>query len=128
MIVGHPIKVVLQAQPVEKIDAFARTEVLLAQRENIPGVLTDAWGAYSYLEGLLARNLYLGTRLDWSEDPFDPAAESWAIVPYLTWWQSEWVRLRGEYQYRKDELTGEDENRFTLQLTWAAGPHKHSTY
>ena len=49
-------------------------------------------------------------------------------MPYLTWWQSEWVRLRGEYQYRKDELTGEDENRFTLQLTWAAGPHKHSTY
>jgi hypothetical protein len=105
-----------------------RTEVLFAQRENLPGELTDAWGAYSYLEGLVSQNLYLGFRLDWTEDPFDPLAETWAVVPYVTWWQSEWVRLRGEYQYRNDELTGETENRFTLQLTWSAGPHKHDTY
>ena len=105
-----------------------RTEVLFAQRENEPGELTDAWGAYSYLEGLVSQNLSLGLRLDWTEDPFDPLAETWAVVPYITWWQSEWVRLRGEYQYRDDEFTGETENRFTLQLTWSAGPHKHDTY
>lgn len=105
-----------------------RTEVLLAQRENEPGTLTDAWGAYTYLEGLVARNLYLGARLDWTEDPFDPLGEYQAVAPYLTWWQSEWVRLRAEYQYREDDFTGESENRFTLQLTWAAGPHKHETY
>jgi hypothetical protein len=46
----------------------------------------------------------------------------------LTWWQSEFVRLRGEYGYLRDSRTGERENRFTLQLTWAAGPHKHETY
>lgn len=105
-----------------------RTEVLMSEREDVLGKVHEAWGGYTYVEGLLTRNLYLGARYDWTESPFDPEAESWAIVPYLTWWQSEWVRLRGEYQYLEDELTGETENRFTLQLTWAAGPHKHETY
>lgn len=105
-----------------------RTEVLLAERDDPAGLAEEAWGGYTYLEGLVARNLYAGTRYDWSEDPFDPDSESWAIVPYLTWWQSEWVRLRAEYEYRRDDALGEAENRFTLQLTWAAGPHKHETY
>jgi hypothetical protein len=105
-----------------------RTELLLAQRDDMTGVATDAWGGYSYLEGLVMRNLYLGARYDWTQDPFGPQAERWAIVPYLTWWQSEWVRLRAEYQHLSDTPSGASENRFTLQLTWAAGPHKHETY
>jgi hypothetical protein len=105
-----------------------RTEVLISEREDALGMSHQAWGGYTYFEGLVARNLYIGTRFDWTEDPFDPLRETMAIVPYLTWWQSEWVRLRGEYQYREDDLTGINENRFTLQLTWAAGPHKHASY
>jgi hypothetical protein len=105
-----------------------RTEVLLSEREDEFGLSHQALGGYTYFEGLVARNLYVGTRFDWTEDPLDPLAEKMAIVPYLTWWQSEWVRLRSEYQYIKDELTGETENRFALQLTWAAGPHKHESY
>ena len=42
--------------------------------------------------------------------------------------QEAFVRLRGEYNYLKDLGTGKAENRFSLQLTWAAGPHKHETY
>ena len=105
-----------------------RTEVLLSEREDETGIGHQAWGGYTYFEGLVARNLYIGARFDWTEDPFDPLGEKMAIVPYLTWWQSEWVRLRGEYQYFEDDLTGVKENRFTLQLTWAAGPHKHESY
>jgi hypothetical protein len=105
-----------------------RTEVLLSEREDEFGVSHEAWGGYTYFEGLAARNLYLGARFDWTEDPFDPLGQKMAIVPYLTWWQSEWVRLRGEYQYLEDDLTGAKVNRFTLQLTWAAGPHKHESY
>ncbi len=105
-----------------------RTEALLAERADSAASTRQAWGGYSYLEGLVARNLYVGARYDWSEDPFDPTSEAWAVVPYLTWWQSEWVRLRAEFERREDDAFGETENRFTLQLTWAAGPHKHETY
>lgn len=105
-----------------------RTELLRSRRDDAEQVRHDAWGGYSYFEGLVAQNLYGGLRYDRVEDPLDPGHTTWGLFPNLTWWQSEFVRLRGEYGYLRDARTGERENRFTLQLTWAAGPHKHETY
>jgi hypothetical protein len=105
-----------------------RTAFLLSQRDDRLGERQEAWGGYTYLEGLLRRNLSGGIRFDRAEDPLDPESQRWGLVPYLTWWQSEYVRLRGGYGFLKDDSTGESEDRFTLQLTWAAGPHKHETY
>ena len=106
-----------------------RTEALLSERDDPEtGLSAEAWGGYSYLEALLARNLWAGVRYDRVEDPLAPERLTEAIVPYVTWWQSEYVRLRGEYRYVEDDLTGETEKGFTLQLTWAAGPHKHEAY
>jgi hypothetical protein len=105
-----------------------RTELLLSAREDAVGSQQDAWGGYTYLEGLFRRNLWAGLRLDWTEDPLEPEHRLRGIVPYLTWWQSEFVRLRAEYGLLENRLTDESENRFALQLTWAAGPHKHETY
>ncbi len=104
-----------------------RTEVLLSQRDDPEGTRRDAWGGYSYLEGLVARNLYLGVRYDDLADPLEPDLRRRGFVPYLSWWQSEFVRLRGEFQRLEDDA-GAEENRFVLQLTWAAGPHKHESY
>jgi hypothetical protein len=105
-----------------------RTELFLSQRDDEFGEQQDAWGGFTYLEGLLARNLWAGVRFDRAEQPLEPDNYRWGVLPYLTWWQSEYVRLRGEYGYLVNEPTGESENRFTLQLTWAAGPHKHAIY
>lgn len=105
-----------------------RTEVLRSDRDDEEGIGHQAWGGYSYIESLLARNLYAGVRYDRVEDPLDPGHVTWGVFPNLTWWQSEYVRLRGEYGFIKDDLTGGEENRFSLQLTWAAGPHKHEIY
>jgi hypothetical protein len=105
-----------------------RTELFLSQRDDELGDRQDAWGGFTYLEGLLSRNLWAGVRLDRAEQPLQPDLYRWGVLPYLTWWQSEYVRLRGEYGYLVNEPTGESENRFTLQLTWAAGPHKHAIY
>ena len=105
-----------------------RGELLLSERDDAGGLRHEAWGGYTYLEGLLRRNLWAGLRLDWTEDPLEPERRQRGIVPYLTWWQSEFVRLRAELAHLRDELTDESENRFALQLTWAAGPHKHESY
>jgi hypothetical protein len=105
-----------------------RTELLRSQRDDETGVRQNAWGGYTYLESLLAQNLYGGVRYDRVQDPLDPSRTTWGVFPNLTWWQSEFVRLRGEYGYLRSPSTGERESRFTLQLTWAAGPHKHETY
>ena len=105
-----------------------RTELLRADREDETGVRREAWGGYTYVEALVRRNLYLGARYDRVEDPLEPGRYRWGISPYLTWWQSEFVRLRAEYRLFEDSLSGDSEDAFTLQLTWAAGPHKHETY
>ena len=105
-----------------------RTEFLLSQRDNPLGLKQEAWGGYSYLQGLLRRNLYVGARYDRAEDPLSPDERQWSIVPYVTWWQSEFVRLRAQYSYLENETTGDSDDHFTLQLAWAAGPHKHETY
>lgn len=105
-----------------------KTEFLWSLRDDEIGEQQDSWGAYSYLEGLVARNFVLGARLDRAGDPRLPEEYRWGVLPYITWWQSEYVRFRGEYGYYVLEPSGESENRFTLQLTWAAGPHKHATY
>ena len=80
------------------------------------------------MEGLFKRNLYGGVRFDRVEDPLDPNRTIRGISPYLTWWQSEYVRLRAQYSYFEDDSTNGDESRFALQFTWAAGPHKHEGY
>lgn len=105
-----------------------RTEVLRSQRDGPLGVRQDAWGGYSYIEGLLARNFSLGLRLDSAENPQDPVLRTRGLVPYATWWQSEFVRLRAELQYLEQEPLDDSETRLLLQVTWAAGPHKHETY
>jgi hypothetical protein len=105
-----------------------RTEFLLSQRDDLLGIEQEAWGGYSYVEGLLRRNLYAGMRYDRAEDPLSPDERRSGFVPYLTWWQSEYVRLRAEYSYLEDDTSGDSDDQFTLQLTWAAGPHKHETY
>lgn len=113
-----------------------RTEVLLSQRKGELGFFgpfdedgrQDAWGGYSYLETLVSQNLYAGLRLDRVEDPLDPTQRLWGVSPYLTFWQSEYVRLRAELRHLSGDLGDFPENQLFLQLTWAAGPHKHETY
>lgn len=105
-----------------------RTELLRSEREDEERVSRTAWGGYSYIESLLAQNLYGGLRYDRVEDPFDPEHVRWGLSPNITWWQSEFVRLRAEYSFFEDEQTDDRENRFSLQVTWAAGPHKHEIY
>ena len=52
---------------------------------------------------------------------------TWIYSPYLTFWQSEFVRLRAQYDYLDNNIAGID-RRMILQVTFAAGPHKHEAY
>jgi hypothetical protein len=91
------------------------------------GSRLDTWGSYLYGQYKFARRWIAGVRWDWVQDQRQEGHEFWGLSPYLTFWQSEFVRLRGQYSYRDDNLYGTD-NRFELQFTFAAGPHKHESY
>ena len=85
-----------------------------------------AKGFWSMAETHLGQQWRFGGRFDWTENPDDTAETAWLVGPTLTWWQSEWVRLRGEYAHVERMEGGS--GLFTLQVTLAMGPHKHETY
>lgn len=105
----------------------------------------NAWGAFSYLQSKVARNLILGVRADYYGPASKDYAETqdlsliplaypamnpyrWQLGPYVTWWQSEWVRLRGEYNYGWGKGMEPTAHTLWFQATFAAGPHKHERY
>jgi hypothetical protein len=85
-------------------------------------------GLWSMAELRLSPSWLVGARFDHVRSPEEPDVTQWLLSPTLTWWQSEFVRVRAEY----DLLSGfEEEERsgmFILQVTFAMGPHKHATY
>ena len=106
----------------------------------------QAWGAFSYVHSKIYRNLYLGIRGDYfapdtkdyaglfQNAPITPLAYAsgnpyrWQMAPYLTWWQSEFVRFHLEYNYADGRGTGGPAHVFLFQVVFAAGPHKHERY
>jgi hypothetical protein len=76
----------------------------------------------------LTERWYVGTRFDRLESPENPEDTAWLVSPTITWWQSEWVRIRAEYDLLGGSLRPDNEGRFLLQVTFAMGPHKHETY
>jgi hypothetical protein len=132
-----------------------RSELYVLNRDILApdGSGTDnvnAWGAYSYLQTRAARNLEVGVRCDYYEpDSKDYAIVTgtsgetvslaplvylrddpcrWQLSPYITWWQSEWVKFRGEYNYAWGRDMEPTEHVVWFQAVFAAGPHKHERY
>jgi hypothetical protein len=85
-----------------------------------------AVGVWSLAEVKLSRQWIAGARYEWVENPEDPTESAWLASPALTYWQSEFVRLRAEYDILGNP--GNTTGQFTLRITFAMGPHKHETY
>ncbi|MBI2073248.1 MAG: hypothetical protein HYT81_09505 [Gemmatimonadetes bacterium] len=98
---------------------------------EVAGTPTTRTGAYASAEYQLTRRLFAGARYDYVESSGVDGEHEWAIVPNLTWWQSEWVYLRAEWQRASVPVAVglvERSNRFVLQAVWAIGPHKHELF
>ena len=127
-----------------------RSEIYLLDRDilapdNSGQDTLNAWGLYSYVQSKVARNLEVGMRYDYYEPdgksyaatagaPLMPLAYTakdayrWQLCPYLTWWQSEWVKFRLEYDYADGRGMEKPEHLVLFQAIFAAGPHKHERY
>jgi TolA-binding protein len=108
---------------------------------DTPSISSDSY--YAYLYGRLSRRWIVGLRYDNAELPgfryeiYDPedfreGLKDTGWTPFLTYWQSEFVRLRLQYQrIDRDFISSrgpKTDNRLWLQVTFAAGPHKHESY
>jgi hypothetical protein len=103
------------------------------------------WGLYSLLQAKVSRTVEIGTRYDYFApdtknytlgeiESLPPLASTssdayrWLAGAWVTWWQSPFVKFRGGYSYESGRGLGPDINAFTLQVVFAAGPHKHERY
>ncbi len=102
----------------------------LATKHKELGLGATRYGGYVGSQYQLSQRLFLGARYDYVQ-PLQGGDAEWTVVPNLTWWQSEWVYLRAEWQHESLPLLGglrTINNRFLFQAVWAIGPHKHETY
>ena len=96
---------------------------------KVAGSSDPRHGGYLGAQYQLNRRLHVGGRFDWVE-PLAGGPAVWAVVPGVTWWQSEWVYFHAEWQHQSmpDLLGRLATNRLVLQTVWSIGPHKHEGY
>jgi hypothetical protein len=87
-----------------------------------------AFGFWGMGEVRLTESWLVGARAGRSGSPEDLDETAWLFSPTLSWWQSEYVRLRLEYDLLGRSFMDGKEGRLLLQVTFAMGPHKHETY
>ncbi|MGR3292762.1 MAG: hypothetical protein ACUZ9M_01940 [Candidatus Scalindua sp.] len=114
-----------------------QTEFFASQREvgvfDGDGFTVDvkdvnSFGFYTFGEYRLSRRLFTGVRFDYSQFPTNDKDSEWSISPYLTFWQSEFTRMRLEYRHsERNSVTSpveEGDNALTLQATFSLGKHR----
>jgi hypothetical protein len=94
--------------------------------QDLDGVVETGHGGYGQVNFRLTRSWILGARADFV-DGYGSAPHLVQLAPSITWWQSEWVRLRLQYNMVRPEA-GEANHTVLAQVVWAMGPHKHETY
>jgi hypothetical protein len=112
----------------------------------------QSWGLYSYIDYQLGTRWFAGVRGDAAlptiRGQYNDDKIAWDVVPYVTFWQSEFVYLRLEYRHGRNiphvlqsggagggtenkqdgALARRTDNRVLFQVDFAAGPHKHEKY
>jgi hypothetical protein len=106
-------------------DLQLKGEWYLAEKETPTETLTGD-GGYIQANVRASRRWIIGTRADFVNG-FEDTPDIFQFAPSLTWWQSEWVRLRLQYNYLRPE-GGSGNSTLLLQFVWAMGPHKHESY
>ena len=105
----------------------------------------NAWGVYSYLQRKISRKVDVGIRGDffvpdskryadipgYSLSPLAVTGNNphlWQISPYITFWQSPFVKFRLQYSHTDGEGIESPRDAVFLQAVFGAGPHKHERY
>jgi hypothetical protein len=99
---------------------------MVNQRTYTGAADVSAWGAFADAEYKFSTRWIAGARYEYTENPDAPDQHAWLAGPTLTWWQSEFVRLRSEYQLYRGPA--DRFGQLVFQATFAMGPHKHENY
>jgi hypothetical protein len=87
-----------------------------------------SYGGYSYAELKLNKNWATGFLFDYAPIVDNPSQRTLSYSPYVTWYLSEFNRLRFQYSYLKNNFSAdkaEKGNQVFLQWTTVIGAHTH---
>ncbi len=89
----------------------------------------EFWGAYTSLEYQFSRRWYAGLRLDAAEIP-EQIDTAWAIVPFLTFRQTERIYWRLQFNHTRHdpEMGDRASNELRLQMNLSLGVHRPHPY
>jgi len=97
-----------------------------------------SFGGYVFAQSQINRDWYVGLRADYSEFPNSESRSNGdsdsALSPYITWYISEFLRARLEYQHRWSDRNGfrdrdpDSEDVVLLQFTGVIGAHPPHPY
>jgi hypothetical protein len=105
-----------------------RTEAMYYYKQTKDGTI-HAMGGFTYLDIRVNQIMVMGFRIDAGQQPVLSGPDMYVqAAPYITFWQSPWVKLRCQYNYLWLSGGREPEHVVTFQVGWAAGPHKHEKY
>jgi len=107
-----------------------RTEIYYVDKDQFSAPNISALGGYSYAEYKFTERWQAGARFDYTQ-PFETENKDkylYQVVPYLTWWQSPWVKMRLQYNYLDGNILDSSNSTLRFQIVWAMGPHKHDRY
>lgn len=100
-------------------------ELLYSHRPLDEEGTLDRYGLYVFGDYRFARRWAFGTRFDWSQFPKERGIWEWALSPVLTFWPSEFLRLRVEYKHTdRNGRFSRDADEVFFQLTFGLGPHR----
>lgn len=106
-----------------------RSEVWALDRKfDVNPTNKTRYGGYADATWKFDRRWTAGVRGDYVQSP-DPVvdAHEWAVTPSLTWWESEFVFIRGLYEHART-VANTNTDRLTMQVVFAMGPHKHELF
>lgn len=81
-------------------------------------------GGYLFARYQITRRTFLGTRVDWLEDPAFGGRQTNAVSGYWQFYPSEFSKLMAAIERVRFPGDGGSVNRILLQATFALGPHR----
>jgi hypothetical protein len=70
------------------------------------------------------RRKYAGVRFDYTDSIADPALQRKSVTPYFSYYFSEFLRLRFDFERRWSDIASENHrNTFFAELNWIFGAH-----
>jgi hypothetical protein len=101
---------------------FFQTEVIYGNVDNGPSNPQHSWGAFAVAQQQINRDWYGGVRLDWTQNAVDEHQEVWGVSPYVTWYWSEFLMFRVEYQHKAGDVRTSDGVYFQCDFVFGAHP------